>query len=197
MGQFSRKRTLTLTWPDGLTESVHQFQHRLNNEFRYEEFDTVRNRYMMDHGCNIEEATIALYADYPPTLESKSKKMDKIVVTRWGREYDVDVDPDSLDEWQLKELRSKQEIGMDEKINWVYEHVGQDRVSPDECPSVGAWHMRIWAKENMDKFYTTFAPRLLPSRNAVSEVDGLSEAADASLEDQVDLLDKFMGESKG
>jgi hypothetical protein len=44
-------------------------------------------------------------------------------------------------------------------VAWVYGHVGDDEVKPDAVPSLGAWSMWRWAKENRNEFFEGIWPK--------------------------------------
>lgn len=82
---------------------------------------------------------------------------------------------------ELEELAAKTKDAADDPvrdINWVSRNLERKFVTPAECPSLSAWSMFKWAKDNPDKFFTQTLSKAIPKLNSEDAPSGDEEDAD-------------------
>ena len=66
-------------------------------------------------------------------------------------------------------------VNVAEWVEWVMNALGEDDVQRHQAPSSGAYAMYVWAKKCPNEFYSSYAARLLPTRQQVDKRDRFSD----------------------
>ena len=74
-----------------------------------------------------------------------------------------------------KRVLKYERVNVAEWVEWVMNALGEDEVKRHQAPSAGAYAMYLWSKKCPNEFYSSYAARLLPTRQQVDKRDRFSD----------------------
>jgi hypothetical protein len=78
---------------------------------------------------------------------------------------------------------------MSRDILWVYENLVREGVNPEDAPSLGAWALLKWARENRNRFFEQVLPKAKIIEEQVEEVEARLED-EAQIQEIHKMIDK-------
>jgi hypothetical protein len=86
---------------------------------------------------------------------------------------------------------SGKDSGLRADYQWVYDNVALDDVSPESCPSAGAWGLLKFAKTHPKEFYVEWMRMVSRTDNEDEVLKGYREDARRATNDIADMLERF------
>lgn len=146
-------------------ESKIEATHRLRQEGRWEAAslyrDEVRKRHRSD-GMKRSEANEAAWEsmlnEYPPIVDEPVE--------------DVAVNDDAAAMAELAARSKGQEVDVNRDVKWAYDEMVDMHATPLDAPSIGAWNMLRWARNDPNRFYGNFVYEAFSREKAERELAG-------------------------
>ena len=134
-----------------MTESRIAVTDRLRQEGRWEEAclyrDNIRKQLRADGMARADandRAWEAMVEKFPPLPPVERK--------------------DDPDDWWPEDTVTRNGINRPNLVRdtlWVYEHLAQRNVQPQDAPSAGAWALLRWAREYRNRFFEQLLPKAM------------------------------------
>jgi hypothetical protein len=108
----------------------------------------------------VEASWAAMLAKYPPMAPES--------------EADAEAAAQRVRADAVETILSRQNAGRSDlagDVNWVYARLGDDEMAPPEAPSLGAWSLWHWARENRSKFFEQILPKALAVKQRSDEAE--------------------------
>ena len=98
----------------------------------------------------------------------------------------------------LRERTAGQPVDFQRDVVWVYQHLADEEVTPDDAPSTGAWSLLGWARDYRNHFFQHMFPKALAAQGKAKPHDEeeMVQTEGKSVEELKKLLDPFMEEAK-
>ncbi len=173
-----------------MTESKIELTERLRRENRWGEatrFKDTAVKDFRDKGMKRPEAAEAAW-------EAMAKAFPPLAVPA---ATDAPGGPDEDDELiDVDALVAKQPHDFARDVQWVYAHLADRNVKPEDAPTAGAWSLLIWARQYKNRFFEQVLPKaqsdtsneeeqVKAEKKSIAEIRGIiqqmEEQADAEL----------------
>jgi len=119
---------------EGQWEEASAYRHQVRHQLRTE----GRNKFEANEGA--WRAMIEKFAPLPPSK----------------------VPADALDD--LLRQCGVEKVDLVADILWVYQHLADKSVAPEQAPGAGAWALLDWSRRNRNKFFDTLLPKALAAK---------------------------------
>jgi hypothetical protein len=171
-----------------MTESKIELTERLRREGRWSEASRFKDTALKEFrakGMKRDEASDAAWeamaTAYPP-LATSGESLPNL----------ANATPDDLhgqdDELiDVDALVAKQPYDFARDVAWVYEHLADRNVKPQDAPTVGAWSLLTWARRYKNRFFEMVLPKAMAAhtdeeeknqraeRRSIDEIRGILE----------------------
>jgi hypothetical protein len=162
-----------------MTESKIVATDRLRKESRWEEASLWRDNQRKQLRAEGKSKTEANDASWQAMIDAFPPLPVEEMPTHEPCETVELLDIDSYDE----------RPDMSRDILWVYENLVREGVKPEDAPSLGAWALLKWARENRNRFFEQVLPKARATeREAEEDKDRLEDQA--QIADIYKMIDK-------
>lgn len=156
-----------------MTESKIELTERLRRESRWEEasrFKDTAVKDFRDKGMKRSEASEAAWeamaTAFPPLPPAAGT--DALGGSDEGDNELIDVDV----------MAAKQPHDFARDVQWVYAHLADRNVQPQNAPTAGAWALLIWARQYKNRFFEQVLPK---AQSDTSDEDEMVKAEKKSI----------------
>ena len=165
-----------------VAESKIQAYHRLRREGRWEEAgvyrDTVKRNLRKD-GVDKDEANDTSWAlmieKFPPLPKEEKPKEEKKAKKKEEPTEAIEL----IDVDKITAKESEPDLARD--IIWAYENAANAKAKPEEAPSVGAWSLLKWARDNRNRFFEQLVPKAMATKAKEDNKDEGEDNVDPEL----------------
>jgi hypothetical protein len=98
----------------------------------------------------------------------------------------------------LRERAAGQPVDFPRDVAWVYQHLADGEVTPDDAPSTGSWSLLGWARNNRNHFFQHMFPKALAAQGKAKPHDEeeIAQTEGKSVEELTEVLRPFMDDVK-
>jgi hypothetical protein len=170
-------------------ESKSQATDRLRREGRWDQACTLREEKRLAFRRSGMKRPDAVAAAWKAMIEAFPPLPTAVVEPVETRE------PDAIDAESLAMLLSRESAtttDLIDEVAWVYDFVGDERVEPRDAPSLGAWSLLGWARDNRSKFYELIWPKAAAARSKRAEI----RSGDSAEREQINELSRYIWDQR-
>ena len=170
--------------PPKPTESKIQAYHRLRKEGRWEEAgvyrDTIKRNLRKD-GVDKDEANETSWQltieKFPPLPKEEKPKEEKPAKKKEEPTEAIEL----IDVEKMSAKSSEPDLARD--IIWAYDNAANAKAKPEDAPSVGAWSLLKWARDNRNRFFEQLVPKAMATKAKEDTRDEGEDNVDPELEE--------------